>query len=552
MSENHAADFVLTGAAVVTMDPAQPRAGALAVRDGVIVAVGNESDIEAWCGARTRRMHCAGATVMPGLVDGHCHPVKGAVADLFSAKFAFDADADAIAAAVTARITDSEPETWIIGGRWDSSFFDNAGIESPRHWLDRLSTSHAIYLRDDTGHNCWVNSSALARAGITADSVDPPGGRIGRDAAGREPNGLLYGAAESAVRRVVPDWTPAQYDAGVDEMSHRAHAFGITAITDADASVPLLAAYQRADAAGRLGLHVVACLSTPYGPREVPLDYAGLAALRDRFRSPRLDTRWAKIYLDGVPTAARTAAMLAPYQPHADFADDCSGSVHVEEALLAADIAELERLGFTVKLHTAGDRAVRVSLNAIEQAHVRSGRSDLRHELAHAGFVAAEDIPRFAAVNAAADLSPYLWFPAPVHNSVREALGERADRYWPLRDMLDAGVTMFTGSDWPAAVRSMDPWPGIEGMVTRRAPGDASGAGLWPQQALTLVESLHLFTRGGARAQRRDHLSGSLSAGKVADLIVLDRDLFAVPPQALAATRVRQTFVAGELVYASA
>lgn len=547
-SEDDAPDKILKDGSIYTMDPSEPWVSALALRDGKIVARGNSAAIARRGSSSTEVIDLGGRMVMPGLVDGHAHPTKGAIADLFSCKFPFDASPEAIARRLEDFIRAQPEADWIIGGRWDSGFFERHPIGSPRAWLDGCSQGRAVYLRDDSGHNGWANSTALERLGLRRASPDPGGGRILRDADG-EPNGLLLEEADTNARAQLPDWLPGQYRAGVSEMVRLANRYGIIGVVDADATEPLLRAYQEADRAGELTLYVAASISTPFGRRNTPLDYTRIEALRDTYASNRVDTRFAKIYEDGVPTAARTAAMLAPYEAHPDYPEDFRGQLHVDEETLCRDLLELEKRGFTVKLHTAGDRSVRAALDAIESAHRASGRSDLRHELAHAGFIDPVDLPRFRELNAVADLSPYMWYPSPIMNSVREALGKRADRYWPIRDLLESGAPLLAGSDWPAAVASMDPWIGIASMVTRRDPEGRTPGALWPEQAISLPQALEIFVTGGARALRRGSLTGSVEVGKSADLIVLDRNLFAIPPEQISGTEVELTLFAGEVVH---
>ncbi len=545
----HAADTILLNGFVYTIEQSAPHAEALAISEGKLIAVGTSQEIRDHASSATEVIDLQGRMIMPGLVDGHCHPAKGAIANLFSCKFAFSATPAEIARAITERIERDPEIPCIMGGRWGSSFFEEHNIGSPRVWLDQISQGRAVYLRDDSGHNGWANSQALRLAGISRNSADPEGGKIIRDAQTGEPDGRLLEEADSYVRNRLPDWTPAQYRAGVLEMVRIANAYGITGVTDADASEPLLNAYRSVDLAGALTVYVAASITTPYGHRDTPLDYASIEVLRDKYASPHVDTRFAKIYEDGVPTSARTAAMLAPYLPHAEFAAGFSGMLHVDESTLTGDIAELERRGFTVKLHTAGDRSVRVALNAIEKAHAISGRSDLRHELAHAGFIAPSDIPRFKRLNVVADLSPYLWHPSPINCSIVSALGERGEHYWPIRDLLEAGAPLLTGSDWPAAVPSMDPWIGLEAMVTRRDPARETPGVLWAEQAINLEQALRIFTLDGARALRREAETGSLKVGKSADFIVLGQNLFRIAPEEIAATVVETTFFAGKRVF---
>lgn len=548
-SSGSGVDTLLTNADIHTMDVARPRAEALAMRDGRIIALGSAAELAPLRGNAAEVIDLGGRMVMPGLVDAHCHPAKGAIAALFSCRFGFDATPDDIGRALVASRARDDAVEVIIGGRWGSGFFERHAIASPRRWLDGICADRAVYLRDDSGHNACANSRALAMVGVGRDSVDPAGGRILREPGSDEPNGLLLEAADSQARARLPDWSAAQYQAGVREMARMAHGYGITGVNDADANLPLLEAYRAVDERGELRLHVVASMTTPYGHRESALDYAALDAWRDRYASRHVDTRFVKIYLDGVPTSARSAAMLAPYAAHEDFPPDYRGELHVDESTLARDIAELERRGYTVKLHAAGDRSVRVALNAIEAAHRVTGISHLRHEIAHAGFIAPEDLPRFAALNVVADLSPYLWYPTPIMASIRAALGDRAEHYWPIRDLIEAGAPLLAGSDWPAAVASMDPWPAMSSLVTRGDARHPAAGALWPEQAISLGEALRIFTVCGARALRRDHLTGTLAPGRSGDLIVLDRHLFAVPPGDIAATRVDLTVFEGQVVY---
>jgi predicted amidohydrolase YtcJ len=363
-----------------------------------------------------------------------------------------------------------------------------------------------------------------------------------------EPTGLLIEQADSLARNRLPDWTEEQYKAGVLGVVQIAHGYGITGVTDADANEALLKAYHAIDSKEALQIHVVASISTPFGHRETPLDYDEIESLRDRYASENVDTRFVKIYLDGVPTAARSAAMLAPYNNNADFPNDYCGPLHVHEPILSQDIAALEKRGFTVKLHTAGDRAVRCALDAIEKAYDLSGRSDLRHELAHAGLVDAADLNRFQELNVVADLSPYIWYPAPIIDSIRYAVGVRAEQYWPIKNLLESGALLLAGSDWPAAVSSMDPRKGVQAMVTRRDPDGTSEDALWPEQAIRLGQALKIFTLDSALSQRRESVTGSITVGKWADLIVLDQNLFESDPDDIAATVVEMTMFHGRVV----
>jgi len=276
------ADTILRNGQIYTMEPDVPKVEALAIRDGRIIALGSTAQISALADTETAIVDLRGRMAMPGLIDAHCHPTKGAIADLFSCKFGFTASLDDIARALTTFIAKHPEVEWIIGGRWGSGLFESNPIPSPRHWLDQYSAGKAVYLRDDSGHNGWANSAALQRLGVTADTPDPRGGTIVRDPRSGEPTGLLLEEADVAARSRVPDWSDEQYRSGVQEMVQIANRYDITGITDADATEPLLKAYRDIDHAGALSLHVAAAISTPYGHRTTPLDYDLIEALRDR------------------------------------------------------------------------------------------------------------------------------------------------------------------------------------------------------------------------------------------------------------------------------
>jgi predicted amidohydrolase YtcJ len=543
------ADLVLTHGAIYTVDDAHPWAEAVAITGGRFVYVGSSRGVRAYVGPQTRNIDLAGGFAMPGIVDAHAHPVMGGLKTLYECNFPFTATPEAVADAVAGCARHAPPGAWIRGGQWDSGFFDRYTLDSPREFLDRASDGHPVMLVDDSEHNGWVNSEALRAAGIDATSVDPPGGHIVRAKDG-SPNGVLLESAFRVLfRKSLPPWSAEQHVAAVRAATRLANGFGITAVKDAGAYEEYLAAYDAVDAAGDLSLHVAACLRTPAGSRTEPLDYAALEVRRDRYRSRHVDTAFVKIFLDGVPTSARTAAMLAPYIPDAVHGAGFDGDLLVTEPVLARDLAELDRRGFTVKMHAAGDRAVRVGLDAIAAARQANGPSGRHHELAHAGYVDDADLGRFAALDAVPDFSPVIWYPSPIIESIIKAVGPRGARYWPTRTLLARGARIAGGTDWPAAVADENPWVGIAALVTRRDPRGQSPAALWPEEAVPLADAIRIYTVNSARALRLEGEVGSVAVGKSADLVVLDRNLFRTRPDALGAARAQMTFFEGRLVY---
>ena len=296
-------------------------------------------------------------------------------------------------------------------------------------------------------------------------------------------------------------------------------------------------------------MHVSLALHTPKGPRNEPLNIELLQTKQRKFSSEHITADRVKIFLDGVPTASRAAKMLAPYIPAAETGGNYTGELLLTPQMLADDVTALDKAGFRIKIHTAGDGSVRTALDSIAQARHSNGFTGQLHELAHAGFIDSEDIPRFSALRVATEFSPYLWFPSPIIDSVINAVGERGRHYWPTRDLLDAGAFVITGSDWPAAVKSANPWRGIEALITHRDPDSDNKDSLWPEQSISLEEALQIYTLNNAEALGLSGKTGQIKVGMLADLIVLDRNIFDIPATEIGDTQILLTLFEGRIVY---
>jgi len=543
------ADLVLRKGMIYTVAADQSMAEAIAVSGDQIIFVGDEAAADTYIGSDTKVVDLKGRLVLPGLVDAHIHPLGGAVKELYQCNFPFSADPDRIRETITRCVENRPDAQWIIGGQWDSGFFQRFEMLSPRSFLDEVSGNAAIFLSDDSGHNGWANSKALELAEVSASTPDPTGGTIVREQDGT-PNGILIETAQGLVQSAVPKYSDKQYIKAARWFSNYANAYGITAAKAAAIEEEEMAGLVSADKMGELTIHMATSIRTPYGHRNTPLDFDEIDRIRDRYESEHVHTEFVKIFLDGVPTPARTAAMLDPYLPDKAHGNDFNGGdLHVGLDMLASDLVELDKRGYTVKMHTAGDRSVRVGLDAIEIVRKTLGNSEKRHELAHAGFIHPTDIGRFAQLNAVADLCPILWHPSPIIDAVISAVGERGKNYWPTRDLLDAEAPILAGSDWPSAVPNANPWPGVEAFVTRRDPRDNVKGSLWPEQAILLEEAIEIYTLHGARAMKMEDRIGSLEVGKLADFIVLEQNIFEIPVDEVAQTKIHQTYFEGKLVY---
>ncbi len=548
------ADIVLTNGRIYTVNPDQPWAEAVTVRDGRIQFVGSNEAAAAYRGGRTEVIDLEGNMAMPGLNDLHVHPVYGYTVQLFECVFPGTATPDVVRQTVAQCVEDYPDAEWIIGGQWETDFFIKHDIPSPREWLDEVSGNKAVILRDTSFHNRWANSKALELAGLTRDSPEIPGGKIVRDRETGEPNGLLYETASRPVLSIIPDWTEEQYLQAAREGIRSANRFGLTGIKEAWATPQGLKAYKALDDDGEISMHLVVSMSVlPMLDEEKNLDAGILEQMRTEYRGRYVNTDAVKISMDGVPSASRSAAMLADYMPEYEGAPAHNGKQHYTQEELTRLIVRLDKLGMTAKVHTAGDRSVQVTLNAIEAARQAHGDSGLRHELAHAGYIDGADIPRFAELGAVAEISPYIWFPSVKVDSIIRAVGEeRGRRYWPVRDLLEAGAQVVAGSDWPAgALSSMNPWVGLEAMVSRANPWGIRQDKLWEDQAITLEQALAIYTRSGAKALFLERDSGSIEAGKLADIIVLEHNLFEIPVARISDTQVSLTMFEGRIVYSN-
>ena len=547
VSTNSLAETVFINGRIYTLNSAAPWVDAIAVTKGKYIYAGSVEGVQSFIGKNTVQVELGGKMLMPGVNDGHSHPWQGGLTTLYKCNFPFTATPNEVAAQLRKCIAASPDQAWLIGGQWTSDFFNKFDIPSPKKWLDAISTDRAIYLSDDATHNAWVNSKTLALAGIDRNTSNPQGGTYVRDEHG-ELNGLVYEQAREKIKALIPNWTEPQYRAAIIEAGHQANRFGLTGVTEARADATVLGVYQKLDLEEGLTVHLVAAHQTPREYRAYPLDIEVFVAAREKFKSPHLHTSFVKVFLDGVPTASRTAYMLEDYLA-VEGAQPINGVLNVAPEALAADLIALDKAGFTLKIHTAGDGSVRIALDAIEAARNANGNSGLQHQLAHAGFIDPKDISRFAQLNATADLSPYIWYPSPIIDSIVGAIGERGRHYFPVKALLDSGAPVLMGSDWPSAAKNLSPWHAIEALVTRKNPFSSGEQMLWPEQAITLQQALKIATLDGAKALRLQQLTGSIEVGKSADFIILNHNLFDIPSSSISDTEVEQTWFEGVLVY---
>lgn len=526
------ADLVLTGT-IWTGVPGAALAEAVAVRGDRIVAVGRAADVRALVGPDTRVIDAGGGLVVPGFIDTHVHFLEGGFR-LASVQLR-DAKSPAEFIARIAAFARTVPAgTWITGGDWDHQ---NWGGELPRReWIDSVTPNHPVFVNRLDGHMALANSAALAAAGVTRATAEVPGGEIVR-AAGGEPAGVLKDNAMSLVGRVEPAATADMLDRALAAaMAHVAEQ-GVTSVHNVGGWSDL-ATFERAHRANALRTRIYAA---------VPLDT--WERLRDTIaaRGGSRGDEWLRIgalkgFVDG-SLGSKTAAF------HEDFVDSPGNRgllVNTEEDLYRW-IAGADRAGLHLLVHAIGDRANDLLLDMYERVlRENPGNADRRFRIEHAQHLAPADIPRFRELGVIAAMQPYH---AIDDGRWAETLigPERARGTYAFRSLLDAGARVAFGSDWYVAPPT--PLEGIYGAVTRRTLDGANPGGWVPQEKITVEEALGAYTREAAYASFEERLKGTIETGKLADLVVLDRNLLTIPPETIRDARVTHTIVGGSIVW---
>lgn len=539
---DRSADLVLTDGQIYTPDG---WVEAIGIKDGVIIAVGSNTQVNHFRNQTTETISLDGSTVLPGLHDMHVHPM-GAGLNQQQCNFPQGSSREQLLAVVKACADQRSPGDWIVGGQWDASSFGNMPMH--RSMLDEVAPDNPVSLVDISGHSIWVNSRALELAGITADSTAPPGGVIERDARGR-PSGVLRESASGLVRRLIPPPTAEQSMQALKWSLEQMLSHGITSFTDAGVNGVTMQAYADLADRGLLKQRVRACMMM-FG-----LAFGGSNSgippyieQRNLYARVRFSPDCIKLVLDGVPTDGHTAAMVEPYENTEDLdAAEAKGLLMIPQRQLNAIVTDADTHGLVVKMHAAGDAAVRAGLNAIAAAREANGFSGRLHNVAHNSFVQMDDIDRARGLAATFEMSPYIWYPNPIIPDIKKAVGEKRMQRWiPVKDAIDAGALVVPGSDWPV-VPFANPWTAIETLVTRQQPG-GGGETLGAAERITLKQAIDMFTVNAARQFGHRDSIGTIETGMLADLVVLDRNPFKIPITEVHNTQVKMVLIEGEIV----
>ena len=526
------ADLIIKNAKVFTANDAGPWAEAVACKSGKIIAVGTERDIAKFAGPATKVLDVQGRLVIPGLIDAHTHFSSGG-RSLISLSFRGVNTIAKVQEMVAAKIKELAPGALVSGSEYDHTLFPG-GNWPTKDDLDKVSPDNPVVIRRVDGHSIWVNSSALKRSGITGDTKDPFGGEIFRDPKTGEPTGILTEAATGMIRVGGGEVKSTPEQDILRGLEHAAR-LGLTGVhTDSDLTEIEL--YNKLKAEGRLSLRVYAWL-----PVE-GLDSYIRKGIHQGQGDDMVRVGFQKVFIDGT-LGSGTALMFAPFSDEPGK----SGLPQMPEAELDALFEKAQAKGYQTGTHAIGDKGVNWVLNAVERARKKFGTKDLRHRIEHAQIIVPADVPRFKELGVIASMQP-THCTTDMRFCAQRVGQERSKSAYIWRTLLDNGAKIAFGSDWP--VEPLDPMRGLYSAVTRKnIEGDFPDGGWFPEQRLTMEEAIKLFTSGSSYASFEEDIKGTLEPGKLADMVVLTKDLFTITPREILTTEAAYTILGGRIVF---
>ncbi len=540
MSAEHTVDTIVVNADIRTMDAMNPSAEALAIRNGRIVAVNGTDSIRDMANGSTRVIDAGGRLVMPGFQDTHIHLQDSGVGFVTGVDLEQADTADKLKAALKKQAADTPDTYWVQGLCFSTGIFNADNLT--RELLDEAVPDRPVYIMASDGHNAAMNSLGLRELNITSETPNPPNGEIIRDDSG-EPKGFLYEDAIWWALGMLPKPTDEDYRKGVKYATNYVNQYGITGVLDAMVGERHMRVYTDLDKAGELNVRVGSTCKIHPHETNVQEAVERLKDLRERFKTDKVVMHSAKFFLDGVMENG-TAAMMDDYATGGN-APIMFDEEHLEQLLIACDA---ER--FQLHLHTIGDKAVRVALDGIEAARKANGTWPALHQLAHIQSIHPDDIPRFRELNALANWQPYWACPEASNTEYAVPMmgPERARYLYAVKSVIDTGAPYAISSDW--FVTTPNPFEIMQVAVTRQAPGSAPDSEIFCEEERIDVETVvRGYTTNAAAGVWRGETTGSLSTGKFADLIIVDRDIFSISPYELGETKVLLTMLEGSDVH---
>jgi predicted amidohydrolase YtcJ len=530
-----AADLIVTNANVWTVDSKLPKAQAVAIIGDRIVAVGSQADVQGWRGASTRVIDAAGRLVLPGFNDAHVHFVSGGqqldAVDLNDAT-----TAEEFVKRVAQQASKTPKKQWITGGDWDETKWSPAQLPT-KEMIDAVTPDNPVFLNRYDGHMSLANSIALRLAGVTASTPDPPGGSIVRDAQGN-PTGALKDAAMGYVFKVIPPLSHDQRLHAVQRALSHAASLGVTSVQDMNPEYADIAVYSELLDRGQLTARIYAA------PLITQVDDQVKIGIRRAFGSPYLRIGALKSYADGSLGSA-TAYFFEPFadQPnnHGLLSDEMHPISLMHDRMMKADAA-----GLQLCTHAIGDAGISAILDIYTDLVKVHGKADRRFRIEHAQHMAAKDFARFADLGVIASVQPYhaiddgRW--------AEKRIGhDRASRTYAFRTFLNDGVRVAFGTDWNVA--PLNPMLTLYAATTRATLDGKNPNGWFPEQKLTVVEAVQAYTMGSAYAEFQDQEKGSITPGKLADMVIVNDDIFQIDPVKIRDVKVTKTIVGGKVVW---
>ena len=533
------ADLILTNGNVITVDAERPQAEALAIKGDRILAVGSNREIEAYRGVETRVIDLGGETAVPGLIDAHLHfPRLGKrTKQLFLDETRSPEEAMVI---VREQVESAEPGEWITGRgwhtvTWGSGYPDNEALSA-------ISPENPVFLIGMASHAVWVNAKALELAGINKDTPDPGGGRILRHPGTREPTGILLETARDLVESHLPPETRDTKKADIKLSVETALKLGLTEVHDAGVDHETIEIYQELLEEGELKVRLYVMYSIPDGG-EV-LDAYVQSPPRIGLGNHMLTLRSLKAFADGA-LGARGAALLAQYSDQ----EDSTGLAQNDEEELYKIVSKSMEAGYQVAVHAIGDRGNRMVLDAVAKAQEAHPGADARVRIEHAQILSLEDIPRFGELGVIPSMQP-------IHCTMDMGFAEvrvgpeRMKGAYAWKSLIDSGAILAASSDTPAfPVHYSNPIWGIYAAVTRQTNDGEPDGGWYPEEKVSRLEALKMYTVNAAYAAFEEDIKGTLAPGKLADVTVLSKDILSIPDAEILDTEVVMTIVGGEVVY---
>jgi hypothetical protein len=527
------ADLVIVNAHVWTVDDGRPEAEAVAVRGERIVLVGTSEQAQRLVGPGTRVVDAGGRLLLPGFQDGHTHFISSGM-EVGQLDLKDAASPEEFGRSIAEYAKRKRPGAWITGGNWDHEKWPGGALPTAE-LIDRYVSDHPVFVVRYDGHMAVANTAALKAGAVTADSADPEGGTIVRKPGGREPAGVLKDAAMGLVQKAIPDATPAELAEGTRKAFAEARRLGITTVQDMLDGEAHLRAYETVRAEGGMTARI-------YGRWPI----AEWKWLADRVRTRGVGDdlftlRSLKAFADG-SIGSSTALFYEPYTDDAkNFGLPSDVWSRLPEWSVAADAA-----GLQLSIHAIGDRAIHETLEIFDRLERTNGRRDRRPRVEHDQHTHPRDFRRHVELGAIASVQPY--HAVDDGRFVEKRIGRRRSMTtYAFRTFLDHGVHMNFGSDWPVA--PLDPILGIDAAVSRATLDGKNAGGWFPEQKVTVAEAVRAYTLENAYAAFMEAKTGSLTPGKYADLVLLDQDLFRIPPGRIKDTKVDMTVLGGKVVY---